>query len=304
MLFHVGKRRLQYADVEKPMPQAGQVLIKIAACGVCRTDLHIVDGELSQPKQPLVPGHEIVGRIEQLGTGAAKFQIRARVGVPWMGYTCGVCNYCQTGRENLCVNPQFTGYTLDGGYAQFVCADENFCFAIPDGYSDVAAAPLLCAGLIGYRSWRMTGDARRVGIYGFGAAAHIITQVAKHQGREVYAFAKRRHSGHGFRQTLRRRVGGGLRNAAARRIGRGNYLRPCRRFGADGTAGRGTRRYRRLWRHPHVRHPEFSVRAAVGRANGSVGCKLDSARREGVLDSGNEGTDSNGNNAVSVRSGE
>jgi propanol-preferring alcohol dehydrogenase len=190
MLLHAGQRRLVSSDVDKPTPGAGQVSIKVAACGVCRTDLHVVDSELTHPKLPLIPGHEIIGHVEQLGQGVTRFQIGDRVGVPWLGYTCGICKYCQAGQENLCLNPQFTGYTLDGGYAQFVCANQDYCFAIPQGYSDAAAAPLMCAGLIGYRSLRMTGDAQRVGIYGFGAAAHIIAQVAKHQGREIYAFAR------------------------------------------------------------------------------------------------------------------
>src|SRR5262249_18697040 len=172
---------LELRDVPQPVPAEGQVLIQIAACAVCRTDLHVVDGELSNPRLPLIPGHEIVGRIVATGTGAKRFSIGARVGVPWLGHTCGVCKYCRLGRENLCLDPEFTGYTLDGGYAEFVCADENYCFAIPDVYLDVAATPLMCAGLIGYRSLRMCGDARRLGIYGFGAAAHIIAPVAVHQ---------------------------------------------------------------------------------------------------------------------------
>ncbi|HTQ39495.1 MAG TPA: zinc-dependent alcohol dehydrogenase family protein [Pirellulales bacterium] len=190
MVLNAGLRQLKYSDVEMPTPHANEVLMKVAACGVCRTDLHVVDGELTHPKLPLIPGHEIVGRVVEVGPEVKRFQPGDRVGVPWIGHTCGVCKYCQAGHENLCLNPQFTGYTLDGGYAEFACACENYCFAIPDGYSDVAAAPLLCAGLIGYRSLRMTGDAKRIGIYGFGAAAHIIAQVAKFQGREVYAFTR------------------------------------------------------------------------------------------------------------------
>lgn len=190
MLLHAGQRRLVSSDVDKPAPEVGQVLIKVAACGVCRTDLHVVDGELTHPKLPLIPGHEIIGRVEQLGQGVTRFQIGDRVGVPWLGYTCGACKYCHAGQENLCLIPRFTGYTLDGGYAQFVCANQDYCFAIPDSYSDEAAAPLMCAGLIGYRTLRMTGNAQRVGIYGFGAAAHIIAQVATHQGREIYAFVR------------------------------------------------------------------------------------------------------------------
>jgi len=190
MVLAAAKRKLELLDVPQRAPAEGQVLIEVAACAVCRTDLHVVDGELPNPKLPLIPGHEIVGRIVAGGAGAKRFSIGARVGVPWLGHTCGVCKYCRAERENLCLEPKLTGYTLDGGYAEFVRADENYCFAIPDGYSDVAAAPLMCAGLIGYRSLRMAGDARRLGIYGFGAAAHIVAQVAAHQGREVYAFTR------------------------------------------------------------------------------------------------------------------
>ncbi|MEM7191705.1 MAG: zinc-dependent alcohol dehydrogenase family protein [Pseudomonadota bacterium] len=176
-----------------PAPGKGQLLLKVLACGVCRTDLHIFDGELDQPKLPLVLGHEIVGRVEALGPGAAGFSIGMRVGVPWLGYTDGTCRYCREGHENLCDAPLFTGYQIDGGYAAYTVADERYCFAIPDAYSDAEAAPLLCAGLIGYRSFKMAeealqGETKRLGIYGFGAAAHIVAQVAQFQGCDVYAF--------------------------------------------------------------------------------------------------------------------
>ena len=173
-----------------PSPQAGQLLVRIAACAVCRTDLHVVDGELTEPKLPLIPGHEIVGRVEQVGAGVIGFKEGDRVGIPWLGWTCGECVFCQSGRENLCLRARFTGYTIDGGYAQYTVADARYCFHLPAGFSDVAAAPLLCAGLIGYRSFRMAGEAERIGLYGFGAAAHIITQVARHQGRQIYAFTR------------------------------------------------------------------------------------------------------------------
>ena len=190
MLFESAGQPLVVRDVPVPQPSAGQVLIRINACAVCRTDLHIVDGELAHPKSALIPGHEIVGRVEKLGDRADAFAIGDRVGVPWLGWTCGECRYCRAGRENLCANARFTGYTIDGGYAEFVVADARFCFRIPQSYAAVEAAPLLCAGLIGYRSLRKTGDAKRLGIYGFGAAAHIVTQVAAHQGREVFAFTR------------------------------------------------------------------------------------------------------------------
>ena len=173
-----------------PSPGAGELLVRVTACAVCRTDLHVVDGELPNPKLPLVPGHEIVGRIEKLGEGVGNFQIGERVGIPWLGWTCGECKFCRSSQENLCERARFTGYTIDGGYAEFTVADARFCFRIPDAYDDVAAAPLLCAGLIGYRSLRKTGNAQRIGIYGFGAAAHIVTQVARHQGRKVFAFTR------------------------------------------------------------------------------------------------------------------
>ncbi|HEX6153428.1 MAG TPA: zinc-dependent alcohol dehydrogenase family protein [Solirubrobacterales bacterium] len=173
-----------------PVPQPGQVLIAVSACGVCRTDLHILDGELSEPKLPLVPGHQIVGEVVAAGEGAERFAPGARVGVPWLGWTDGECRYCRGGRENLCDEARFTGYDLDGGYAELVVADERYCFAIPAGYPDLQAAPLLCAGLIGYRALRLVGDAERIGFYGFGASAHILCQVAVHQGRRVFAFTR------------------------------------------------------------------------------------------------------------------
>ncbi len=173
-----------------PAPGPGEVLIDVAACGVCRTDLHIVDGELEQPVLPLVPGHEIVGRVRALGSGVGGLRVGDRVGVPWLGHTCGACSYCRRGAENLCDAPQFTGYTRDGGYAEACVADAHYVFRLPDGPDDAAMAPWLCAGLIGYRSLQMAGDARRLGVYGFGAAAHLITQVAQAEGREVYAFTR------------------------------------------------------------------------------------------------------------------
>ncbi len=178
---------LEEADLPDPEPGAGQALLRVRACGVCRTDLHVVDGELTRPKLPLVPGHEIVAEVV---TSAGRFTPGERVGVPWLGWTCGTCAYCLAGRENLCDSARFTGYDLDGGYAEHCVADERFCFPVPEAFGDVEAAPLLCAGLIGYRSLRLAGDAERVGLYGFGAAAHIVCQVALHQGREVYALTR------------------------------------------------------------------------------------------------------------------
>ena len=177
-------------QMAEPHATAGQLRIKVRACAVCRTDLHVVDGELPNPKLPLIIGHEIVGIVDELGPGTNDFRIGERVGVPWLGWTCGECKFCRSGRENLCPRARFTGYTIDGGYAEFAIADARFCFHLPDEYSDVEAAPLLCAGLIGFRCLHQTRDAERIGIYGFGAAAHIITQVARHQGRQVFAFTR------------------------------------------------------------------------------------------------------------------
>ncbi|HVH75606.1 MAG TPA: zinc-dependent alcohol dehydrogenase family protein [Stellaceae bacterium] len=181
---------LAAAELPVPQPGPGEVRIAVGACAVCRTDLHVVDGELPDPKLPLVPGHEIVGRVVAKGPGAERFAVGDRVGVPWLGWTCGVCEFCRRGQENLCDRARFTGYQLDGGYAEFTLADERYCFQIAARYSDVEAAPLMCAGLIGYRTLRMAGPARRLGIYGFGAAAHILAQVARHQGRRLFAFTR------------------------------------------------------------------------------------------------------------------
>jgi len=179
------RRPLELRELPDPDPQPGQVLLRVRACGVCRTDLHVADCELAEPKLPLILGHEIVGIVEK---GGSRFARGTRVGVPWLGWTCGVCEYCRAGRENLCDQARFTGYQIDGGYAELTVADERYCFPLPDRYSDAEAAPLLCAGLIGARSLRMAGDARRLGLYGFGAAAHLVAQVARAEGREVYAF--------------------------------------------------------------------------------------------------------------------
>lgn len=178
------------SELPVPEPAADEVLLKVLACGVCRTDLHIVDGDLANPNLPLVPGHQIVGVVRKTGGSAGRFTAGDRVGVPWLGGTCGACRFCGSGRENLCGNAVFTGYTRNGGFAQFAVAKENFCFAIPDGYPDIQAAPLLCAGLIGYRAYRLAGEGKSIGLYGFGAAAHILCQIAVYEGREVFAFTR------------------------------------------------------------------------------------------------------------------
>ena len=189
MVLEQVEKPLALREVPKPKPSAGQLLVRVSCCAICRTDLHIVDGELSNPKLPLILGHQIVGRVEG-PSRTGSFEIGDRVGVPWLGWTDGDCVYCRSSRENLCDNAKFTGYTIDGGYAEFAVADARFCFQVPDEYADVDLAPLLCAGMLGYRSYRKTNDAQRIGIYGFGNAAHLITQIAVYQKKEIYAFTR------------------------------------------------------------------------------------------------------------------
>ncbi len=191
MILDAPGRPLRLADIPIPTPREKEILIRVHACGVCRTDLHIVDGELTEPRLPLVPGHQIVGTVEALGPGASRFGVGERVGVPWLGASCGSCRFCTTGRENLCDSARYTGYQLDGGFAEYATAHQDFAFPIPPEYPDLQAAPLLCAGLIGYRAYRMVGAARRIGFYGFGAAAHILIQLARFEERDVYAFVRK-----------------------------------------------------------------------------------------------------------------
>jgi propanol-preferring alcohol dehydrogenase len=190
LVLNSPKHPLEAVEFPPPEPAEGEVLLKVHACGVCRTDLHIVDGELDQPALPLVPGHQIVGTVAALGDGAERFSPGDRIGVPWLGWTCGECRFCRSGRENLCIRARFTGYDRDGGYAELVTADERYCHSIPRDYPDVHAAPLLCAGLVGYRALRACGDPERLGLFGFGASAHLIAQVAAHEGRRVFAFTR------------------------------------------------------------------------------------------------------------------
>ena len=204
MMLNAPHEMLHLSELPVPAPGPDQVLVQVRACGVCRTDLHVVDGDLTEGKRPIIPGHEIVGIVAAKGEGVERFALGDRVGVPWLGYTCRTCRYCRSGRENLCDKARFTGYHIDGGYAEYTVADQHYCFPIPVGYGDAEAAPLLCAGLIGYRSLVAAGDAKRLGIYGFGAAAHIVAQVARHQGREVFAFT--RPDDHAA-QALARRLG-------------------------------------------------------------------------------------------------
>jgi propanol-preferring alcohol dehydrogenase len=203
MVLDAPGHHLEQVQVHRPFPGPGQVLIRVRTCGICRTDVHVVDGELPQPKLPLILGHEIVGTVETRGSQSDRFSEGDRLGAPWLGWTCGECRYCHSGRENLCDRARFTGYKLDGGYAEFTVADERYCFALPSKYSDTEAAPLMCAGLIGYRSLRAAGDPERLGIYGFGAAAHLVAQIAVHQGRSVFAFTREGDAeGQAFAQEL------------------------------------------------------------------------------------------------------
>ncbi len=190
MVLEAARRPLKLMELPRQSPEPNQISIRIHACAICRTDLHVVDGELSDPKLPLIPGHQIVGVVSEIGPQVKRFRLGDRVGVPWLGWTCGKCRYCGAGCENLCDRAKFTGYQIDGGYAEYALADERFCFRLPDSYSDLQAAPLMCAGLIGYRSLVMTGDAESLGFYGFGASAHILIQVARFQGRKIYAFTR------------------------------------------------------------------------------------------------------------------
>jgi propanol-preferring alcohol dehydrogenase len=207
MVLDAPGTELRPADLPVPKPAAGEVLVEVVACAVCRTDLHVVDGELPDPKLPLVPGHQIVGRVVE---GGERFAPGKRIGIPWLGWTDGNCRYCRSGRENLCDRARFTGYQLDGGYAEYAVADERFCFPLPESYSDVHAAPLLCAGLIGYRSLRLAGEAERLGLYGFGASAHLVAQVARHQGQRVFAFTRAGdEEGQGFARSLGAEWAGG-----------------------------------------------------------------------------------------------
>ena len=262
MVLDAPGRPLRAAELPVPRPRDGELLIRVHACGVCRTDLHVVDGEVRAGRLPVVPGHQIVGTVE--GTGE-------RVGVPWLGWTCGSCRYCRDGRENLCDRARFTGCDVDGGFAEYAVADARFCFPIPAGYPDLQAAPLLCAGLIGHRALRMTGDAERLGLYGFGAAAHIVCQVARHERRRVFAFTR---AGDAASQPVRaragRRVGGRLGRGAAGGARRGDRVRARRRAGPGGAAGAGEGRHGGLRRDPHERHPVVPVRGSCGASGRSA----------------------------------
>jgi propanol-preferring alcohol dehydrogenase len=257
---------LVFQERPDPIPGSGEVRVKVSACGVCRTDLHVVDGELPDLSYPIIPGHEVVGRIDALGAGVSEPEIGTRVGVPWLGFTCGVCPYCRTGKENLCDHPKFTGYTSDGGFASYLVADARYCFPLGEEGDDAALAPLLCAGLIGWRSLVMAGDGKNLGIYGFGAAGHIVAQVAKAQGRSIYAFTRR---GDEQAQSLALSLGAAWASVGRQATGR---ARRCDHLCTGGTAGaagasrRAQRRTRRLRRHPYVRHSLIPLQHSLGRA--------------------------------------
>ena len=264
MVLDAPREPVKLRCLPRPQPAASELLVKIAACAVCRTDLHVVDGELPDPKCPIIPGHEIVGRIAALGSNVGNFAVGERVGIPWLGWTCGKCRYCRSGHENLCPAARFTGYQIDGGYAEFTTADARYCFRIPDAYSDVEAAPLLCAGLIGYRALKMAGDAEKVGIYGFGAAAHIVAQVLRHQGRTLFAFtAPGDTAAQEFALEMGAAWAGEFRPAIAGTAGCSDNLCPGRRIGACRAARYPSGRDRGVRRDTHERNPCFSLRYSL-----------------------------------------
>ena len=271
---------LRRRRVARPEPRPGHVLLRVSACGVCRTDLHVVDGDLTDPKLPIVPGHEVVGRVVACGEGVEGLAVGDRVGVPWLGYTCGTCIFCLSGQENLCLSARFTGYQIDGGYSEYVLADRRYVFALGGRMSDAEAAPLLCAGLIGHRSLRMAGDPARLGLYGFGAAAHIVAQVARYEGRQVFAFSR---PGDLAAQDFARELGavwaGGSDMPPPEPLDAAIIFAPVGGAGAGGAASRAARRNRRLRRHPYERHSGLSVPMAVDGAADPFGRQPDTSGR-------------------------
>jgi propanol-preferring alcohol dehydrogenase len=259
MILQAAGEKLVPVERPDPEPGPGQVRVTITACGVCRTDLHVLDGELPHIKYPIIPGHEIVGRVEALGEGVTSLKIGQRVGIPWLGHACGHCPYCLAGRENLCDTPLFTGYTRDGGFATKTVADAHFVFPLGEDGEDAALAPLLCAGLIGWRSLKMAGEGKKLGLYGFGAAAHIIAQVAKKQGRDVFAFTSPGDQKTQDFARLGRGLGRGLGPEPAGSAGRGHHLCAGGKPGAQGAESGEERRTRGVRRDPHVGHPGFSL---------------------------------------------
>ena len=273
---------LVWRERPDPEPDAGMVRIRVAACGVCRTDLHVVDGELPDIRYPIVPGHEIVGRVEALGAGVTTLRLGERVGVPWLGYTCGVCRYCREGMENLCDRPLFTGYTRDGGYATHTIADARYAFPLGEDGDDVSVAPLLCAGLIGWRSLVMAGNAERLGIYGFGAAGHIVAQVARWQGRSIYAFTR---SDDLAAQNLARRLGaawaGGSEQLPDQPLDAAIIYAPAGQLVPTGAARGAQGRQGRVRGHPYERHSGLSLSPALGGTAIGVGRQPHASGRAG-----------------------
>ena len=265
MVLAAARTPLRALRMPIPFPSAYEVLLRVTACGVCRTDLHILDGELPLHKSPLILGHEVVGAVVHVGDLAHECAVGERVGVPWLAGSCRHCRFCLTQRENLCDDAIFTGYDRDGGYAEYALADARYCFRLPERYDDLHAAPLLCAGLIGYRAYAMTGEARRLGVYGFGAAAHIIVQVALAQSKEIYAFTRPGDSrSQAFARSLGAVSGRRCRHGAPGAAGWRHYFRPGRRAGAAGVGGHRQRGNCRLRRHSHAGHSRFPLCAAVG----------------------------------------
>ena len=275
---------LRFEPREDPLPGPGDVRVKVSACGVCRTDLHVVDGELPDIAYPIIPGHEVVGRVDALGAGVTSLRVGERVGVPWLGYTCGECSYCRIGRENLCDRPRFTGYTRDGGFATHLVADARYCFPLGEAGDDVAVAPLLCAGLIGWRSLVMAGDGKHLGIFGFGAAGHIIAQVARWQGRSVYAFTRK---GDVEAQRLAKSLGaewaGGIGGSASGAARRRDYFRAGGRSRSAGVTRRAERRTRGLRRHSHVGHSLVPLPHPLGGTAAAFGRQPDARRRNRIF---------------------
>ena len=290
MVFDAVGTPLRLAELPRPEPAPGQVLVQVRACGVCRTDLHVVDGELSHPKLPLVPGHEVVGTIAETGREVERFRVGQRVGVPWLGATCGTCRYCRAGRENLCESARFTGYDIDGGYGEYLVTDQRYAFPLADGLSDLEAAPLLCAGLIGFRALRKAGDAKTVGLYGFGAAAHIVAQLARFEGREIFAFTR---PGDRQAQSFARELGavwaGDSDTPPPQPLDAAILFAPVGALvpaGLRAVAPRGTSGVRR---HPHERDPELPLRGPVARARDRFGRQPHAGRRRGLSRTGAAG---------------
>jgi alcohol dehydrogenase, propanol-preferring len=279
MVLDAPRKALVMRERPVPVPSPGEILVMVKACGVCRTDLHVVDGELEHPKLPIVPGHEIVGRAAAMGAGVSGFAIGERVGVPWLGATCGTCPYCRSGAENLCDMSVFTGYTRDGGYATHAVADARFCFPLGEAGDDAEIAPWLCAGLIGWRSYRRAGEGKTLGLYGFGAAAHILAQVAIWQGWRAFAFTRKGDSAAQDFARARRGVGGRLGTGAAGTARCRHHLRAGGRVGAGRAESGAQGRTRGLRRHPHVGYSEFSLFVAVGGAACDVGGEPHAHRR-------------------------